>query len=76
MLKRINKKQILKDIFSIIIILLMFVMCFDIITHTEKYSDGMKYQLENKIKAENQEAIEYYNNNYLSKGVQLFDIEK
>lgn len=40
--------------------------------YPEQYLTTWKYQLENDLAKGNQDAIEYYNNNYVANGKQLF----
>ena len=40
--------------------------------YPEEYLPTWKYQLENDLVKGNQEAIEYYNDNYIANGKQLF----
>ena len=47
-------------------------LCFDFCRYPEKYITTLKYQLQNDIKKGNAEAIEYYNDNYISNGVYLY----
>lgn len=44
----------------------------DLLRFPEKYLTTWKYQLYNEIKAGDTASIEYYNQNYTSKGVYLY----
>jgi hypothetical protein len=58
---------------SIITIIFVVGMLFDVVRHPECYSTRYKYQLHNDIKAGNKSAIDYYNSNYVSQGIVLYD---
>lgn len=44
----------------------------DFMRFPDKYMTTWKHQLKNDIQSGDQEAIAYYNNNYISKGVYLY----
>ena len=53
--------------------IITFTACItNFVRFPEKYITTWKYQLENDIQSGDQEAIAYYNNSYISKGVYLY----
>lgn len=67
----------MKKIFKFIILLLAitFVLSIfiDFCRFPECYNSTAKYQLKNKVEAGNEEAIAYYNENYIENGRALFE---
>ena len=76
--KRTHKriKINLNRLFIILLITAVFISCIafyiDFCRMPEKYCTTWKYQLENDIQSGDAKAIDYYNNNYTSKGVYLY----
>lgn len=76
--KRTHKREKinLNRLFISLLIIAVFVSCIglyiDFCRMPEKYCTTWKYQLKNEIENGDQEAIKYYNNNYISKGVYLY----
>ena len=75
--KIVNKKKFIKStttlILSIVLIILLVLMTVQFISYPEKYLSTWRYQLYQDIQAGNQEAIEYYQKNYLDKGIKLWE---
>ena len=46
---------------------------YNVIQRPELYSTTLRYQLKNDIQAGQENAIEYYNGNYASQGIELFE---
>ena len=71
-----SRKINLNRLFTSLLIITVFVSCIglyiDFCRMPEKYCTTWKYQLKNDMQSGDQEAIEYYNNNYVSKGVHLY----
>lgn len=72
-LKKTLKKLIFKGVAVLLFIGMFFYLTFDFCHYPEKYLTTWKYQLHNEIKSGNQEAVDYYNNVYVSHGIKLFD---
>jgi hypothetical protein len=66
----------LNRLFAILLVLALFAICIglyvDLCRFPEKYFTTWKYQLKNEIESGDQEAINYYNKYYISKGVYLY----
>ena len=79
--KRTHKsfKINLNRLFISLLVLTLIITCMglyiDFCRMPEKYCTTWKYQLENDIQSGDAEAIAYYNNNYISKGVYLYGEE-
>lgn len=75
--RKINKKQFKKAITKIalgtIAVIYLGMGFINICKYPEKYMTTLKYQLQNDVKAGNKEAIEYYEKNYLSKNIRLWE---
>ena len=56
----------------IILAIVLFFATYDVINYPEKYFSTWRYQLKNDIARGDSEAIEYYNRNYVSKGIDLW----
>lgn len=76
-MKIVNKKKFIKSITtllaSIALIILLVIMAVQLINYPEKYLSTWRYQLYQEIQAGDQEAIEYYQKNYLDKGIELWE---
>lgn len=76
-IKIVNKKKFIKStatlILSIVLIILLVIMTVQFINYPEKYLSTWRYQLYQDIQAGDQEAIEYYQRNYLDKGIKLWE---
>lgn len=72
-MKIVNKKKFIKSLTLSIFIILFFGLFIDFCRYPESYLTTWKYQLHSRIKDGNQEAIEYYQNNYLDKGKKLWE---
>lgn len=76
-MKIVNKKKFIKSIttllVSIALIILLVIMAVQLINYPEKYLSTWRYQLYQEIQAGDQEAIEYYQKNYLDKGIELWE---
>lgn len=72
-----DKKKFIKSttilIFMIIIISCSILLFIEFLSYPEKYLTTWKYKLKQDIEAGNQQAIEYYQNNYLEKGQKLWE---
>jgi len=55
------------------VVIVLVGMFFDMLRRPEIYMSTYRYQLGNLIEKGDAEAIEYYNNTYLSHDVKLFD---
>ena len=72
---KINLKRFIASMLTIIFVISCFNFAVDFLRYPEKYKTIQKYHLLNDINSGNAEAIKYYNNNYLSKGVYLYGEE-
>lgn len=76
-MKIVNKKKFVRSIttllVSIALIILLVIMAVQLINYPEKYLSTWRYQLYQEIQAGDQEAIEYYQKNYLDKGIELWE---
>lgn len=70
---KINFKRFTAFVSSLILSIVLLTISIDIIRFPECYSSIWRYQLQNDIEAGNAEAINYYNNTYVSNGKILFD---
>lgn len=70
---KINFKRFTAFISSLILSIVFLTISIDIIRFPECYSSMWKYQLKNDIEAGNAEAINYYNNTYVSNGRVLYE---
>ena len=66
-------KAVMTGAITIIISVFITLQVVNVIRFPEKYFTTWKYQLKNDISNGNEAAIRYYNNNYIAKGVILFD---
>lgn len=69
---KINIKRFAAFISSLILSIVLLTISIDIIRFPECYSSIWKYHLENDLEAGNAEAINYYNNVYVSNGHLLY----
>ncbi len=60
-------------IITILLSLILLVFFFNFVMYPEIYLTTWRYQLHNDLKAGDVQAIQYYQNTYLSKGKVLFD---
>ena len=76
-LRIVNKKKFVKAIGTIILTIAALItigwMTVEFIQYPEAYLTTWRYQLKLDIERGNQEAIEYYQKNYLDKGRKLWD---
>lgn len=76
---RKSHKINLNRLFTSLLIITVFVSCIafyiDFFRMPEKYCTTWKYQLKNDIQSGDAKAIDYYNNNYIAKGVYLYGEE-
>lgn len=66
-------KRIVSRIFFIAIAILIIIFVVDMFKHYEKYDSVARYQLMLDLEKGDEEAEEYYKNNYISDDVYLFD---
>ena len=69
---RINKRELISGLVIVMAMLLVTNMLINLAKYPEQYITTWRYQLERDLENGNQIAIEYYNNNYVAKGKQLF----
>lgn len=62
----------MKKILKILAVVAVICMTIDFVRFPECYITTEKYQLQNAIKSGDEIAIEYYNNNYVANGRELF----
>lgn len=55
------------------VLITLFILVVDVIKYPETYFTTWKYQLQEDIKSGDIEAIEYYQEHYISKGRNLFN---
>ena len=71
-----SRKINLNRLFASLLILTLIITCIglyvDFMRFPDKYLTTWKYQLKNEIASGDQEAINYYNKHYVSKGVYLY----
>lgn len=71
-----QKKSAKTSIFGFILSIVLlggFIFCFmDLYNYPEKYLSTWRYQLKLKIDSGDEAAIEYYNSNYVERGVYLY----
>lgn len=76
-LKIVNKKKFIKAITTMILTLTALItigwMMIDFIKYPEEHLTTWRYQLHQKVKAGDEEAIEYYQHTYLDNGKKLWD---
>lgn len=76
-MKIVNKKKFVRSIttlvVSIVLVVLLAIMMVELVNYPEKYLSTWRYQLYQEIQAGDQEAIEYYQKNYLDKGIELWE---
>lgn len=70
--RKINLNRLFASLLLLTSIITFTAYTIDFMRFPDKYITTWKYQLENDIQSGDQEAIEYYNNNYTSKGVYLY----
>lgn len=63
----------MKKILVLILLAATVYMSVDFYRFPEKYITTWKYQLENRIKRGDQEAMEYYKRTYIQRGENLFE---
>lgn len=66
-------KKIVNFIVSLIAICIVLSIFIDFCRFPECYISTWKYQLQNDIAAGNEQAITYYNENYIENGRALFE---
>ncbi len=66
------KKSIL-NLLSIVLVILAVAYTAHVIKYPELYIPTLKTQLKQDIKRNDLKAIDYYQSNYLNKGIKLFD---
>lgn len=73
---KLNKKKFGMFIIMLVVVLTSVIyslkIAIDFVQFPEKYSATWKYQLANDIERGNEEAIDYYNKNYVEKGEKLW----
>ena len=69
-MKRVEKAVLV--ILVVVLSLLMVGWAADVLSYPEKYLSTWRYQLKCDIDRGNEMAIEYYEDNYTSKGIYLF----
>ena len=72
---KINLNRLFISLLVLTLIITCIVLYIDFCRMPDKYITTWKYQLKNEIASGDQKAIEYYNNNYTSKGVYLYGEE-
>lgn len=63
----------MKKILALILLVATVYVSVDFYRFPEKYITTWKYQLENRIKRGDQEAMEYYKRTYIQHGENLFE---
>lgn len=69
---KINLNRLFISLLLLISIITFTAYTIDFMRFPDKYITTWKYQLENEIASGDQEAIDYYNKHYTSKGVYLY----
>lgn len=72
-IKKSLKWLLLKTLVIALAVIPLISMGVDFGRFPEKYLTTYRYQLHNKIKSGNQEAIDYYNRVYVANGINLFE---
>ena len=62
----------LKTLAILVLVALLAFLLTSFVNQPERYLSTWRYQLQNDIERGNEDAIEYYEDNYLSKGIYLF----
>lgn len=65
-------KRIVGICFFIGLAVLMSCTMVKIIAYPELYFTSWRYQLQNEVRAGKPEAVEYYERQYIAKGIELF----
>lgn len=61
-------------VLSLLLVLACIIALFaDICTYPERYFSTWRYQLEQEVRAGEPEATEYYERNYVARGIVLFE---
>lgn len=66
-------KRIISRIFFIVIAILIIIFVVDMFKHYEKYDSVARYQLMLDLEKGDEEAEEYYKDNYIKDDLYLFD---
>lgn len=69
---KIDLRRLFVSTMTIIMTVTFLRFTVDFMRYPDKYITTWKYQLQNEINAGNAESIEYYQTNYIDKGVYLF----
>ena len=72
---KINKGKLISRLAMLCALFVVSSMLVSFVKYPEQYVTTWKYQLENKLSNGNQDAVEYYNENYVAKGKRLFGDE-
>lgn len=70
---KFNSKKCIRTITAALATTILVGFSYNVIKRPELYSTTMKYQLKNDLLAGDANAIEYYNGNYASQGIELFE---
>ena len=69
---KVDFKRFLSLLLAVAVVVSCMGLCVDVCKFPEKYSTTYRYQLKNHIKNGDQKAVDYYEKNYISKGVYLY----
>ena len=65
--------KIIKVLAFLLVFACIIALFADICTYPERYFSTWRYQLEQEIRAGEPEAPEYYERNYVARGIRLFE---
>ena len=65
--------KIIKVLAFLLVLACIIALLADIITYPERYFSTWRYQLEQDVRVGEPEATEYYERNYVARGIRLFE---
>ncbi len=65
--------KIIKVLAFVMVLACIIALLSDICTYPERYFSSWRYQLEQDVRAGEPEATEYYERNYVARGIRLFE---
>lgn len=71
--KNVKRNRVIGNLFFLVIAIIIIVFVVDMFKHYEKYDSVARYQLMLGLERGDEEAKEYYQDNYISDDIYLFD---
>lgn len=71
--KNVKRNRIIGNLFFLVITIIIVIFASDVFRHYEKYDSVARYQLMLDLERGDEKAKEYYQDNYISDDIYLFD---